>query len=51
MQITDITIRPTNEHLVRAYVDIIFDNCFMVGEMQSHSKALRDFSSHFQPRS
>jgi stage V sporulation protein G len=34
MQITDITIRPSNENLVRAYVDIVFDNCFMVGEIK-----------------
>jgi DNA-binding cell septation regulator SpoVG len=32
MQITEITIHPTNEALVRAYVSIVFDNCFMVGE-------------------
>jgi hypothetical protein len=25
MQITDITIRPSNEHLVRTYVDIVFE--------------------------
>ena len=34
MQITEITIHPTNEDLVRAYVSIIFDNCFMVGEIR-----------------
>jgi stage V sporulation protein G len=34
MQITEIAIRPTNEGLVRAYVDIVFDNCFMVGEIK-----------------
>jgi stage V sporulation protein G len=34
MQVTDITIRPTNEHLVRAYVDIVFDNYFMVEEIK-----------------
>jgi stage V sporulation protein G len=33
MQITEITIHPTNEDLVRAYVSIVFDNCFMVGEI------------------
>jgi stage V sporulation protein G len=33
MQITEITIRPTNEGLVRAYVNIVFDNCFAVGEI------------------
>ena len=34
MQITEITIHPTNEDLVRAYVDIVFDSCFMVGEIR-----------------
>ena len=34
MQITEITIHPTNEDLVRAYVSIVFDNCFMVGEIR-----------------
>jgi stage V sporulation protein G len=34
MQITEITISPTNEDLVRAYVSIVFDNCFMVGEIR-----------------
>jgi stage V sporulation protein G len=29
-QITEITIHPTNEGVVRAYVDIVFDNCFMI---------------------
>jgi stage V sporulation protein G len=33
MQITEITIRPTNEGLVRVYVNIVFDNCFAVGEI------------------
>jgi stage V sporulation protein G len=33
MQITEITI-PTNEDLVRAYVSIVFDNCFAVGEIR-----------------
>jgi DNA-binding cell septation regulator SpoVG len=28
MQITEITVFPTNDGLVRAYVDIVFDNCF-----------------------
>ena len=31
MQITEITIHPTNEDHVRAHVSIVFDNCFMVG--------------------
>ena len=30
MQITETTIRPINDGIVRAYVDIVFDNCFMI---------------------
>lgn len=30
MQITEITIHSTNEDVVRAYVDIVFDDCFMI---------------------
>ncbi len=30
MQITEITVLPTNDGLVRAYVDIVFDHCLMV---------------------
>jgi stage V sporulation protein G len=30
MQITEITMRPTNDGVVGAYVDIVFDNCFKV---------------------
>ena len=30
MQITEITIRPATEHLVKGYADIVFDNCFMI---------------------
>ena len=30
MKITEITIRPTNDGVVGAYVDIVFDNCFMI---------------------
>jgi DNA-binding cell septation regulator SpoVG len=33
MQITEITIHPTNEGLLRAYVNIVFDNCFMIREI------------------
>ena len=33
MQITEITIHPTNEGLLTAYVNIVFDNCFMVREI------------------
>lgn len=34
MQITKITINLVNEGIVRAYVSIIFDNCFMVEEIR-----------------
>ena len=34
MQITEITIHPTNEGLLRAYVNIVFDNCFMIREIR-----------------
>ena len=34
MQITEITIHPTKEGLVRAYVNIVFDNSFMVEEIR-----------------
>ena len=34
MQITEITIHPTNDGLVRAYVDIVFDNCFMIRDIR-----------------
>jgi stage V sporulation protein G len=34
MQITEIAIRPTNDGAVRAYVDIVFDNCFKVEEIK-----------------
>ena len=30
MQITEVKIRPVNDDLVKGYVDIVFDNCFMV---------------------
>jgi stage V sporulation protein G len=30
MQITEITIRPTNDGVVGAYVDIVFHNCLKV---------------------
>src|SRR5262245_31706160 len=33
-QITEIRIHTTNESLVRAYVNIVFDNCFMVEEIR-----------------
>jgi DNA-binding cell septation regulator SpoVG len=35
MEITAITIHPTNEDLVKAYVSIVFDSCFMVGTSES----------------
>jgi len=34
MQITEITVHPTNDGLVRAYVNIVLDNCFMVREIR-----------------
>jgi len=34
MKITEVTIRPTNDGLVRAYVDIVFDNCLMIEEIR-----------------
>jgi hypothetical protein len=50
IEITEITIHPTNDELVRAYVSIVFDNCFMVGEIRV-MQAPRDSSSHFLLRS
>jgi stage V sporulation protein G len=34
MQITEVRIYPTSEHLVKAYVTITFDNCFMIREIK-----------------
>jgi stage V sporulation protein G len=34
MKITEVKIRPANEDLVKAYVDIVFDNCFMIEEIR-----------------
>jgi stage V sporulation protein G len=34
MQITEVKIRPANDDLVKGYVDIVFDNCFMVEEIR-----------------
>ena len=34
MQITQVNIRTANEHLVKGYVDIVFDNCFMIEEIR-----------------
>jgi stage V sporulation protein G len=34
MQITEIAIHPTSEGLLRANVNIVFDNCFMVREIR-----------------
>jgi stage V sporulation protein G len=34
MQITEITVHPTNEGLLRAYVNIVFDNCLKVEEIR-----------------
>jgi DNA-binding cell septation regulator SpoVG len=34
MQITELTVHPTNDGLVRAYVTIVFDNCLKVEEIR-----------------
>jgi DNA-binding cell septation regulator SpoVG len=34
MQITQVNIRTANEHLVKGYVDIVFDHCFMIEEIR-----------------
>ena len=34
MQVAEVRIYPTNEDLVRAYVTIVFDNCFIVREIR-----------------
>ena len=34
MQVTEIRIYPTNKNLVRAYVTITFDDCFMIREIK-----------------
>ena len=34
MQVTEVRIYPTDEDLVRAYVTITFDNCFMIREIK-----------------
>jgi len=34
MKVTEVTIYPTNEGLLRAYVNIVFDNCFMIREIR-----------------
>jgi stage V sporulation protein G len=34
MQITEINVRPANDDLVKAYVDIVFDNCLKVEEIR-----------------
>jgi stage V sporulation protein G len=33
MQITELRVHPTNDGLVRAYVNIVFDNCLMIREI------------------
>jgi stage V sporulation protein G len=45
MKITEVTIHPTNEDLVRAYVSIVFDNCFAVGEIRVMQGPTRLFVS------
>jgi stage V sporulation protein G len=34
MQITELTVQPTNDGHVRAHVNIVFDNCLMVRELK-----------------
>ncbi len=34
MKITEVKIRPANEALVKAYVSIVFDNCFAVDNIR-----------------
>jgi DNA-binding cell septation regulator SpoVG len=34
MQITEVTIHPTNEDLVRAYANIVFDDCLLIREIR-----------------
>jgi DNA-binding cell septation regulator SpoVG len=34
MEITEIAILPANEGQVRAHVNIVFDNCFAVGDIR-----------------
>ena len=46
MEITEITIHPTNGRPVRARVSIVFDNCFMVGEIKV-IQGPTGFFSHF----
>ena len=50
MQITEITIDPINDGLVRAYVDIVYYNCLKVEGIKVIQDR-RDFSSHFLRRS
>ena len=33
MQITEVRIRLANEHMVKAYASICFDNCFLVHDI------------------
>ena len=34
MKITEVTIRPTNDGVVRACVDIVFDTCLMIRDIK-----------------
>jgi len=43
LQITEVTIHPTNEGLLRAYANILFDNCFMIREI----RVIRGPTGHF----
>jgi DNA-binding cell septation regulator SpoVG len=46
LKITELTIRRATEDLVKGYVDILFDNCFMIEESES-SKAPRELFVSF----
>jgi hypothetical protein len=50
MEITEITIHPTNEVLFRAYVNIVLDNCLMIREIRVIQGPTGLFF-HFLPRS
>ena len=43
MQVTEVRIYQTDEDLVRAYVTITFDNCFMIREI----KVIKSTTGHF----
>ena len=51
MQITEITIHPTNERLCRRLSEHCLRQLFDVGEIRGHPRSHRTCSSHFLPRS